>query len=41
MATVIPTMGLIAVIAWLGWRRLPEPVQPTIAPREPTDPPIA
>ncbi len=25
MATVVPAMGLIALMAWLGWRRLPEP----------------
>ena len=41
MATVIPTMGFTAVIAWFIWRRLPEPVQPVISPREPIDPPVA
>jgi DHA1 family bicyclomycin/chloramphenicol resistance-like MFS transporter len=25
MATVVPAMGLVALMAWLGWRRLPEP----------------
>jgi DHA1 family bicyclomycin/chloramphenicol resistance-like MFS transporter len=25
MATVIPTMGVVAVLAWLYWRTLPEP----------------
>lgn len=25
LATVIPTMGAVAVVAWLAWRRLPEP----------------
>jgi DHA1 family bicyclomycin/chloramphenicol resistance-like MFS transporter len=41
MATVIPTMGFTAVIAWFFWRRLPEPVQPVMSPREPIDPPVA
>ncbi|WP_425294824.1 multidrug effflux MFS transporter [Neomesorhizobium albiziae] len=41
MATVIPTMGFTAVIAWFLWRRLPEPVQPVISPRERIEPPIA
>jgi DHA1 family bicyclomycin/chloramphenicol resistance-like MFS transporter len=26
MATVIPGMGLAAILSWLVWRRLPEPV---------------
>ncbi|TKT82949.1 multidrug effflux MFS transporter [Aquamicrobium sp. LC103] len=26
MATIIPCMGLLAIVAWLVWRRLPEPV---------------
>jgi DHA1 family bicyclomycin/chloramphenicol resistance-like MFS transporter len=25
MATVVPMMGLVALLAWAGWRRLPEP----------------
>lgn len=29
MATVIPTMGLMAIVSWLIWRRLPEPETPT------------
>ena len=28
MATVIPAMGLAAVLSWALWRRLPEPVMP-------------
>ena len=28
MATVIPAMGLAAILAWLFWRQLPEPVVP-------------
>lgn len=41
MATVIPTMGLVAIVSWLFWRRLPEPLQPATPPPEPIDPPIA
>jgi len=26
MATVIPAMGLMAILSWLAWRRIPEPV---------------
>lgn len=26
MATVVPAMGLIAILSWLAWRRLPEPI---------------
>ena len=28
MATVIPAMGLVAILAWAFWRQLPEPVIP-------------
>jgi DHA1 family bicyclomycin/chloramphenicol resistance-like MFS transporter len=35
MATVIPAMGLMAIVAWLLWQRLPEPAQPVIALRDP------
>lgn len=32
MATVVPAMGLIALSAWLGWRRLPEPAAARVVP---------
>jgi DHA1 family bicyclomycin/chloramphenicol resistance-like MFS transporter len=25
IATIIPAMGLIAIVSWLVWRRIPEP----------------
>jgi DHA1 family bicyclomycin/chloramphenicol resistance-like MFS transporter len=28
MTIVIPTMGLMAILSWAFWRRLPEPVIP-------------
>ena len=28
LATIIPAMGLIAIMAWIGWRRLPEQEPP-------------
>ncbi|TWG63620.1 multidrug effflux MFS transporter [Aminobacter sp. J44] len=34
LASVIPGMGLVAIISWLIWRRLPEPVFAKVLPRE-------
>jgi DHA1 family bicyclomycin/chloramphenicol resistance-like MFS transporter len=31
LATVVPTMGLIAIVSWLLWRRLPDPELPVPA----------
>jgi len=28
MATIIPSMGLLAILCWLAWRRLPQPEIP-------------
>jgi DHA1 family bicyclomycin/chloramphenicol resistance-like MFS transporter len=39
MATVIPAMGLIAILAWAAWRRLPKPAAAGIV--HPAPPPEA
>ncbi|PSJ58729.1 multidrug effflux MFS transporter [Kumtagia ephedrae] len=39
MATVIPAMGFVAILAWAGWRRLPKPAAAGIV--HPAPPPEA
>ncbi len=40
MATVIPGMGLMAIVAWLFWRRLPEPAAASVVQAEPVIEPV-
>ncbi|WP_163265305.1 multidrug effflux MFS transporter [Chelativorans alearense] len=32
ISVVVPTMGAMAIVAWLLWRRLPEPAQASVVP---------
>ncbi|MCT7376520.1 multidrug effflux MFS transporter [Chelativorans salis] len=36
MSVVVPSMGAMAVMAWLLWRRLPEPAQASVVPVMPS-----
>ena len=40
LATIIPGMGLMAIVSWLVWRSLPEPALANITVSEPPPPPV-